>query len=111
MVSPQSTPGPVQKTIETKLNQAFSPLVLQVFNESHMHSVPPGSESHFKLVMVSEQFAGLGRVARQRQVYQELAEELKTSVHALSQHLFTPEEWAERQQKGVAPSPECAHKK
>ena len=46
----------VQDTITEKLTAALTPLHLQVMNESHMHSVLPGSESHFKVVIVSEQF-------------------------------------------------------
>ncbi|MCU7948134.1 MAG: BolA/IbaG family iron-sulfur metabolism protein [Candidatus Thiodiazotropha sp. (ex Cardiolucina cf. quadrata)] len=45
-----------QKTIQQKLQSAFSPLHLEVINESHMHSVPEGAESHFKVVVVSEAF-------------------------------------------------------
>ena len=48
----------VQARIEQKLQSAFVPAMLQVVNESHMHSVPPGSETHFKVVVVSDRFAG-----------------------------------------------------
>ena len=49
----------MQGQIEAKLRQAFSPEVLEITNESHLHNVPPGSESHFKAVIVSEQFIKL----------------------------------------------------
>ena len=45
-----------QKEIETLLQAAFNLSYLQVLNESHMHSVPPNSETHFKLTMASDDF-------------------------------------------------------
>lgn len=46
----------IQEVLERKLNTAFNPIYLQVTNESYMHNVAPGSESHFKVVIVSESF-------------------------------------------------------
>ncbi|NKB60562.1 MAG: BolA/IbaG family iron-sulfur metabolism protein, partial [Alphaproteobacteria bacterium] len=43
----------VQETIERKIAESLTPAHLDVINESHMHNVPPGSESHFKLVIVT----------------------------------------------------------
>lgn len=96
----------VQSRIEQKLQSAFTPAALQVTNESHMHSVPPGSETHFKVVVVSEQFAGKRAVARHQAVYRVLEEEVQGPVHALAIHTYTPDEWAANQ--AVAPeSPAC----
>ena len=50
--------------IEAKLRDAFAPAHLEVVNESHMHSVPKGSETHFKVVVVSDRFEGLSPVKR-----------------------------------------------
>ena len=98
--------GPVQQSVTAKLEEAFSPANLQVINESHMHSVPPGSESHFKVIVVSESFAGQNRVARHRAVNKVLAEELAASLHALSMDALTPGEWQERGGTST-PSPVC----
>lgn len=96
----------VQAEIERKLSAAFAPFHLEVVNESHMHNVPPGSESHFRVTLVSEGFAGQGLVQRQRAVNQALAGELAGPVHALAMHTWTPEEWYER--GGTTPaSPPC----
>ena len=54
----------VQRDIEQQLEQSFTPVYLDVINESHQHSVPANSETHFKVVLVSEQFSGCSRVAR-----------------------------------------------
>ena len=96
----------VQDSIEQKLQAGFTPVVLDVRNESHMHSVPPNSETHFKVVIVSEQFAGKRSVARHQAVYKALADEMAGPVHALAIHTYTPAEWAEAH--GEAPaSPTC----
>lgn len=95
----------VADAIEAKLKAALSPSHLEVVNESHMHSVPPNSETHFKLVLVTEAFEGLRPVARQQKVYALLKDELAGPVHALAQHTYTPDEWAKR--SGVPDSPHC----
>ena len=95
----------VQQEIEALL-QRFNPDFLEVLNESHQHSVPPNSETHFKVVLVSPSFDGKRKVARHQQVYAALAAQLEGPVHALALHTYTPDEWRERQQ--AAPqSPDC----
>ncbi|MGB0848708.1 MAG: BolA family protein [Thiolinea sp.] len=96
----------IQLQIETKLQQALQPEILEVVNESHMHNVPPGSESHFKVTVVSEQFDGKMLVARHRMVNKILADELSGMIHALALHTLTPAQYFERAGK-VAESPEC----
>lgn len=96
----------VQETIEDKLRAGLEPSYLEVVNESHMHSVPPGSESHFKLVLVSERFAGTARVARHQMVNGLLADELSGPVHALSMQTHTADEWNARGGRVIA-SPDC----
>ncbi len=98
----------VQKVIENKLKTAFTPDFLQVLNESHMHAVPVNSETHFKLVIVSDLFEGMRPVQRHQRVYKLLSEELAGGVHALALHIFTSEEWQE--QERVLSSPACIGK-
>ncbi|MCF7982337.1 MAG: BolA/IbaG family iron-sulfur metabolism protein [Pseudomonadales bacterium] len=96
----------VKDVIETKLKEAFQPSHLQVINESFRHSVPPGSESHFKVTLVSADFLGSTAVKRHQMVYQLLADELKNGIHALALHLYTDAEW--REKGAVEPeSPAC----
>ncbi len=95
-----------QETITEKLNQAFSPEHLEVIDESHMHSGPADGESHFKVVIVSDDFKGKMLIARHRLVNKVLEDELNDGIHALALHTMTMEEWFE---KGNAPaSPPCA---
>jgi BolA family transcriptional regulator, general stress-responsive regulator len=98
----------IQNQIEAKLRVAFTPSHLEVINESNKHKVPEGSESHFKVTLVSPEFEGKGLVDRHREVYQILDRELKEYVHALALHLFSPAEW----ETAKAPvSPPCVPKK
>lgn len=48
--------NPVENEIKKKLKKTFSPVHVEVLNESYMHNVPRGSETHFKVVVVSDQF-------------------------------------------------------
>ena len=95
-----------KKTIEHKLSEAFSPIYCEVINESHMHNVPTGAESHFKVVLVSDEFEGLSLVKRHQRVYKVLAEELASGVHALALNTLTQAEW-EVKNKQVPDSPPC----
>ena len=96
----------VQETIENKITEALSPSYLTVMNESYMHSVPPGSESHFKLVIVTDSFHDVPRVRRHQTVNGILKDELAGPLHALSMETLTPEEW-ERKGGVVRESPDC----
>lgn len=96
----------VQTQIQAILSEALQPGYLEVINESHMHSVPPNSETHFKVVVVSEQFVGQRKVARHQVVYRLLAEQLAGPVHALALHTYTGEEWQQRAEAAPA-SPDC----
>ena len=98
--------GPVEQSIYDSVTGQFEPELLQLNNESHMHSVPPGSESHFKLVLVSEQFEGLRLVQRHQLIYQLLADQLAGPVHALALHTYTVAEWSETA-AGAPDSPNC----
>ncbi|MFK8077047.1 MAG: BolA family protein [Granulosicoccus sp.] len=97
-------------TISTQINdlvvQELAPIRLDVVNESHMHNVPANSETHFKLVIVSDSFDGLSLVARHRTVNKLLANQLQNGVHALSMHTYTAEEWSARGGE-VPDSPPC----
>ena len=95
----------MQSTIESRLRSAFVIQHLEVLNESRMHNVAPDSESHFKVTIVSDNFADLMLIKRHRLVNSSLADELQ-QIHALALHTLTPDEWSDRQGK-VADSPNC----
>jgi stress-induced morphogen len=72
--------GPIHAAIESKLASALSPSHLDVINESHMHS-GPATESHFKVVVVSNEFEGKTLIARHRLVNDILKDELSGALH------------------------------
>ena len=83
---------------------------LQIDDESHGHKVPAGAETHFKVVAVSTMFKNLNRIERHRLINAVLAPEFTTGLHALSLHLYTPDEWSKKT-TGVTASPLCHHSK
>lgn len=92
--------------IEDTLRAALKPLHLDIVDESYMHAVPPGAESHFKVLVVSTAFAEVPLVERHRRLNELLADEFGQGLHALTLHTWTPEEWSAK--GGKAPdSPPC----
>ncbi|MCC7482058.1 MAG: BolA family transcriptional regulator [Hyphomicrobiales bacterium] len=88
--------GLVGKTLETKLQLAFSPVYLQVIDESLQHvghaGARPDGESHFRVKIVAAAFQGKSRVAQHRMINHVLAAELKERVHALAIEAAAPED-------------------
>ena len=84
----------VEKSIISKLTVSFAPTVLEVVNASFKHNVPTGSETHFKVLVVSPLFTDKSLIQKHRLVNACLADELKEGVHALSIQALTPEQWA-----------------
>ena len=96
----------LQSRIESKLQEALRPERLEVVNESGMHNVAPGSETHFRVFVVSAAFSGETRVRRHQRIYQLLDAERQDGIHALGIQTLTPEEFAERE-AARAESPPC----
>ncbi len=105
MISGQPSSSTYQSIVD-KLEATFSPTFMEVVNESYQHNVPPGSESHFKVILVTEEFENQRMVGRHRAIYAVLAEELAGSVHALALHTYTPQEWLASQSTAFN-SPPC----
>jgi len=86
----------VAETIRRKLTERLAPIRLDIIDESHRHAGHAGArsegETHFAVTVVAAAFAGLNRVARQRLVYDILAAELATRVHALSLTTLAPDD-------------------
>src|SRR5258707_14929456 len=74
----------IAATIREKLMIALRPTRLDVINESHVHaghrSSPGTGESHFRVLVMSPEFAGKSRVDRHRLVNDTLAAELAGST-------------------------------
>lgn len=97
----------MQDRIEVSLARALSPAHVELVNESHQHNVPAGSESHWNLIIVSDAFAGLRLVRRQRAVYAALREEMAGGIHALTMKTLTLEEWEAQGGQVANTSPQC----
>ncbi len=88
------------------ITDALHPDFLEVIDESHMHNVPKGAQSHFKIVVVSDQFEGVSLVGRHRKINSLVQPLFSGSLHALALHTMTPAEWESR--GGMFPkSPPC----
>lgn len=95
----------MKNRIEDSL-QSLQPQFLEVINESYRHAVPEGSESHFKVTIVSDAFVGKTLVARHRLVNATLTQEIIRSIHALALHTLTSAEWQARNET-ARESPSC----
>ncbi len=87
----------VHETIEEKLKAAFKPEHLDIINESYQHNVPINSESHFKIILVSNFFIKKTLLARHRSIYSVLTAEMANGLHALVLHTYTLDEWKKKQ--------------
>jgi BolA protein len=90
----------VASRIRSRLNAALSPTRLELMDESARHAghagARPEGETHFRLTIVAETFAGKRLVDRQRMVYTALGDLMRTDIHALSITALTPAEAEQR---------------
>ncbi|UDG80616.1 DNA-binding transcriptional regulator BolA [Candidatus Hartigia pinicola] len=101
----------MQYCIKQKLYTVYSPIYLEVINESYQHNVAPHSESHFKVIVISEKFEKKSMINRHREIYTILANELtKGAIYALALHTYTLLEWEKVINKTLH-SPECCSNK
>jgi BolA protein len=93
--------------IVSQLNVSFDVENLFLENESFMHNAPPNSETHFKLVIVSNDFVELTNVKRHQAIYNALNSTM-SRIHALSIQAFTINEYLKN--PVILESPDCANK-
>ena len=98
----------IQDTIKETLIKDFNPSVLKLVNESYMHSVPQDSETHFKLLIVSDFFMNISQVKRHQIIYKSL-EEIMKQIHALSINSYDETEYSKN--PIILDSPNCVNKK
>ena len=85
------------QAIKAVLEEELDASVVELVDLSDRHAGHAGSEGgggHFQVVVVSNRFQGLNRVAAQRLVYSALGDLMKTEIHALSMRTLTPDQWA-----------------
>lgn len=96
----------MQTLIKTLITDALEPTYLEVLDESYMHSVPEGAQSHFKVTVVSTAFEGSRLLQRHRKINQLLQPAFDRGLHALAMHTLTPEEWTSKGEVS-RDSPKC----
>jgi len=94
----------VESQIILILNERLNIKNLEVINESYMHNVPNNSETHFKLILVSDDFLNMSLINRHKKIYL-ILEKLMKKIHALSIHAFTINEY--QKNKRSLESPNC----
>jgi BolA protein len=97
----------IYETILQRLNESFTTEHLFLENESFKHNVPPNSESHFKLVIVSSNFNNMPKVQRHQDIYSALSD-VMNKIHALSIQAFTLDEYEKN--PVILESPDCSKK-
>lgn len=95
------TEGPVAREIRGLLTSGLAIERLEIEDDSARHAGhhheggmdgQEGGESHFNLVIVSPDFAGMSRLQRQRRVMHLLKDLLNSQIHALSIRAFSTDE-------------------
>lgn len=97
----------IQDEILNKLKSQYSPLKLEVVNESDMHAGPKGRESHFKVLIVSDFFKNMKLIERQKHVFDTL-KDIMPKIHALSLRVLTEDQLEKAED---FKSPDCSHKR
>jgi BolA protein len=73
----------------------LNPVSLEIIDESHQHAGHAGARDgggHYRLQIVTLQFAGKNTLARHRMIYSALGEMMKREIHALNIQANTPDE-------------------
>jgi BolA protein len=85
------------QAIETILREKLGAQHIEVSDQSALHEGHAGAQGgggHFQLLVVSEAFNGLSRIAAQRVVFQALGNLMDSDIHALSMRTLTPDQWS-----------------
>lgn len=87
--------------MEKTLIEKFNPIKLEIINDSNKHSVREGSETHFRVYIVSENFKNKTKVHTHQEIYKlftnEMGEKHLNKLHSISIYSYTPEEYEKNQ--------------
>jgi BolA protein len=84
------------RAIEEVLRNKLEAQHVEVIDQSSLHEGHPGARSgggHFRVLVVSDRFRGLSRIASQRVVYEALGGLIMKDIHAISMRTLSPEDW------------------
>ena len=94
----------VQNKIDKLLRDNLNISKLIIRNDSYKHNVPPNSESHFSVQIVSDDFQDLSQIQRHKIVYKAI-ESLLNEIHAFSITAITTLEFKEN--SSLRDTPDC----
>lgn len=97
----------VTSSLEETLRTALQPTHLEIRNESFKHKGPKDAESHFQVIVVSEQFDNVPLIKRHRLVNQACQALLDGPIHALSIVAKTPAQWQDMNGQDIPGTPNC----
>ncbi len=86
----------MEKEIKNNLLHSFEVHHLEIQNDSKLHS-RPGNHTHYRVLLVSNDFENLGKVKRHQAVYKSMDNFFQKGLHSLSLQTYTIEEWKEQQ--------------
>lgn len=95
----------LEDQIKKRVTQHLHPHLLEVLDESAMHG---SSNSHYRLLVVSDLFVDMSSIQRHRKVYEAIGQDILGQIHAFSQQTYTIEEW---NQSGIQTSSPPCHRK
>jgi BolA family transcriptional regulator, general stress-responsive regulator len=87
--------NPLEATLHARL-ASLTPAIVELADDSAEHAGHAGAAGgggHFSLLIVSEQFAGLTRLARHRAVLDRVGDLIPYPVHALAIRAYAPDEF------------------
>ena len=103
-----------QLRMQEILQEKYKPLKLEIINDSSKHSVAPGSETHFRIFLVSESFKGKTKVQIHQEIYKlflnEMGDKHENKLHSLSIFTKTPEEEFNNYELKENIPPKCSSK-
>lgn len=86
-------------TIKTTLQEKIGATIVEIEDRSDLHkhhegrkNAPVGS-GHYDAIVVAASFSGKPMMQQHRMVYEALADQMQTTIHALSLKTYTPEQW------------------
>jgi stress-induced morphogen len=105
--------GRIKNILQSKIKNISH---FELINESSLHSVPKGSETHFKVIVVSDEFENKTQIEKHKIIYallkDEMGEKKDNKLHALSIIAKSPKEWSqEKENVKKQKSPPCINKK
>ncbi len=87
------TPASRAERLRERLNSAFSPVLLDIQDESHLHAGHAGAaggHGHFRVYIVAEGFRGIPLLSAHRLIYAAVGDLLQTDIHALTLDVGVP---------------------